>query len=109
MDVALNFLLWIIHFNYLNFFGEIFSLLTPNTIVSLAVWYFFIVWISIIIWVTKDITNRTNSLFLQIFSILIVLLWTPLSVVIYLLIRPSRTLFEKYYDYTYEEEYYDDV
>lgn len=60
--------------------------------------YFFIVWIAIIVWVTRDIINRTNNILFQIFSILTVLLGTPLGIVIYLLIRPSRTLFEKYYE-----------
>jgi hypothetical protein len=35
---------------------------------------------------------------LQFFSILIILIWTPFGVFIYLLIRPPKTLFEKYYD-----------
>ncbi len=109
MDVLLNILFWIVEFDYIWFFQTTFSALSPNTIVSILVWYFFLVWIALIIWVTKDITNRSSSLFVQIFSILLILLWTPFSIIIYLLIRPSKTLFEKYYDSTYEEEYYDDV
>ena len=66
--------------------------------IKLCVVYFFIVWISIIVWVIKDITNRTDSLILQFVSILTVLIGTPLWVFIYLLIRPTKTLFERYYE-----------
>lgn len=59
---------------------------------------FFYIWIATIIWVIKDIINRTNNILLQILSISTVLFLTPLWVVIYLLIRPSKTLLEKYYE-----------
>lgn len=86
------------NFDYLSFLSNTFSLLTFESFLKLIIIYFFIVWIAIIIWVTRDIINRTNNVLLQIFSILTVLLGTPLGIVIYLLIRPSRTLFEKYYE-----------
>jgi len=70
---------------------------TIEAVIKFAVIYFFVVWIAIIIWVIKDISNRTNNILLQIFSILIVVIFTPLGVFLYLLIRPSRTVFEKYY------------
>jgi len=60
--------------------------------------YFFIIWIAILVWVIKDINNRTSSILLQIISILIILILTPFGVFIYLLIRPGKTLFEKYYE-----------
>ncbi len=53
------------------------------------------------VWVAKDINNRTRSFVLQIFCILIVLFLTPLGIFIYLLIRPQKTLFEK----IFEEEF----
>ena len=74
------------------------SLVTFETFLKMLALYFFIFWIAIIIWVTKDIINRTNNILLQILSISTVLFLTPLWVVIYLLIRPSRTLLEKYYE-----------
>ncbi len=88
----------IITFDYVGFLSSVFSLLTFESFLKLVVIYFFIVWIAIIIWVTKDIINRTNNILYQIFSIFTVLLWTPLWIVVYLLIRPSKTLFEKYYE-----------
>ena len=72
--------------------------MTIETFIKLSVIYFFIIWISIIVWVIKDITNRTDSIFLQFLSILLVVLLTPLWVFLYLLIRPTKTLFERYYE-----------
>ena len=60
--------------------------------------YFFVIWISLIVWVIRDISIRTNNIFFQIFSVFIILFLTPLWIFIYLLIRPSRTLYDKYYD-----------
>ncbi len=72
--------------------------MTIETFINLCVVYFFIIWVSIIIWVTRDITNRTDSILLQFISILLVLILTPLWVFLYLLIRPTKTLFERYYE-----------
>jgi hypothetical protein len=59
--------------------------------------YLAVLWIAIIIWVSKDANNRTNSLLFQVFAILIVIVLTPLfGLLIYLIIRPSRTLTEQY-------------
>ncbi len=60
--------------------------------------YFFIIWISLIAWVIKDISNRTENIFLQLLSILTIVFLTPLWIFIYLIIRPGKTLFEKYYE-----------
>lgn len=94
----------ILWFDYLWFLWNILSLLTFEWVVKMILIYFFIVWIAIIIWVTKDIINRTNNIIYQIIAILTVLVGTPLGVVIYLLIRPSKTLFEKYYEESSIEE-----
>lgn len=98
MNQISDFLNKVIYFDYLTFIANTFSILTFESFLKLIIIYFFVLWIAIIVWVTRDIINRTNNILLQIFSILIVLLWTPLWIVIYLLIRPSRTLFEKYYE-----------
>lgn len=60
--------------------------------------YFFIIWIAIIVWVIKDISIRTNNIFFQILCVLIVFIGTPFSIFIYLLLRPGKTLYERYYD-----------
>lgn len=83
---------------FIEFWNWLSNIMTIKTFVMLIIAYFFIVWISIIVWVIRDITNRTDSLFLQFFSILLVILWTPLWIFLYLLIRPTKTLFERYYE-----------
>ena len=83
----------------LNYFWDF---VTFEMFLKFLLLYFLIVWIAMIAWVLKDITNRTNSIILQIFSVLIIICLTPFGIFIYLLIRPSRTLFEKFYDYIEE-------
>lgn len=70
---------------------------TLQTFVQFVIFYFVVIWISLIVWVGRDISNRTNSIFLQVISILIILFLTPLGIFAYFLIRPWKTLFEKYY------------
>ena len=72
--------------------------ITIELFVKIVILYFIIIWISIIFWVIRDITERSNSFFLQFFSILLVTIWTPIWIFIYLLLRPTKTLFEKYND-----------
>lgn len=69
-----------------------------KTFIAIVIIYFLIVWVAVIVWVIKDISNRTQSILLQIISIFIVIIFWPLWVLIYLLIRPHRTFFEKYYE-----------
>jgi len=82
---------WNIIFDYLI------NVVTLKNVIIFSVLYFFVIWISILVWVIKDITNRTDKVYVQILSILSVLIFTPFWVFLYLLIRPSKTLFEKYY------------
>jgi hypothetical protein len=55
-----------------------YDIVTIDLFIKLVIAYFFIIWISVIVWVLKDITNRTNSLFLQLLSLFIVVFLTPL-------------------------------
>jgi len=73
------------------------SIITLKSVVTFVLLYFFVIWVIILIWVTKDIKNRTENIFLQILSILTVLIFTPFGLFLYLLIRPTKTLFEQYY------------
>ena len=72
--------------------------ITFEMFIKFVIIYFFIIWISLIVWVIKDIWIRTNNVLLQIISILIILILTPLWLFIYLIIRPWKTLYEKCYD-----------
>jgi hypothetical protein len=63
--------------------------------------YFLVVWAAFIIWVIKDITNRSTSILVQAFSIIIILVLTPIfGLPIYLLLRPGTTIGERYYEET---------
>lgn len=82
--------------------SNILQWLHPDIIVRAIVIYFFIVWFCIVVWVVRDITNRTRSLFFQVMSILMVLFLTPLGIFLYLLLRPQKTLFEQ----VFEDEFF---
>jgi uncharacterized membrane protein (DUF485 family) len=66
--------------------------------IKFCVMYFFVVWVALIIWVTKDIAYRSNSRTLQVFCVLIMILFTPLWVLLYILIRPRKSVYDKYND-----------
>jgi len=72
------------------------EVITLKNVIIFAVLYFFVIWISILIWVIKDITNRTDKLYLHILSILSIVIFTPFGIILYLIIRPNKTLFEQY-------------
>jgi len=70
-----------------------FDLILKATLIYIA---FF--WLSLVVWVTKDVINRSNSIIFQSFSILLNTFLPIFGLIIYLLIRPSKTLLDKYYD-----------
>lgn len=72
--------------------------ITFEVFLKFIVIYFFIIWISLLIWIIKDISNRTDSILLQILAVFIILFLTPFWIFIYLIIRPSKTLLERYYE-----------
>lgn len=53
-------------------------------------------WFALAVWTFRDITRRTNSATVQIFSTLLGLLGFLPGVVVYLLMRPRETLAESY-------------
>lgn len=58
--------------------------------------YFFVVWIGLVLWVARDISHRSNSRLFQMLCVLIIIFLTPLWIFLYLLIRPRRSVYEKY-------------
>lgn len=74
------------------------DLITLEFMAKFFVAYFFVVWIALILWVARDISYRSSNAFLQAFSLLIVILLTPLGVFLYLLVRPRKTMIESYYE-----------
>lgn len=81
--------------------AEVLSWINPDLLFRSVIIYFFVVWFCLVIWVVRDITNRTHSIVFQVFSILLVLFLTPLGIFVYLLLRPQKTLFEQ----VFEEEF----
>lgn len=81
-----------------NLAKTFYEAITFDSFIKFVIIYFFIIWIALLLWVMKDISNRTDSILLQVLSIFIILFLTPFGIFIYLLIRPGQTLFEKYYD-----------
>ena len=73
------------------------EIVTLKNVIVFSILYFFVIWISLLVWVIKDITHRTDNILLQILWILTILVFTPFWIFLYLLIRPHKTLFEKYY------------
>lgn len=76
-------------------------LVTPEisrAIVIGLVTYLLLLWLALIIWVTKDIICRTNNIAFQIISIFLVVFLNIFGVIIYIAIRPSKTLIEKFFE-----------
>jgi hypothetical protein len=60
-------------------------------------------WLSLVIWTYRDIRRRTRDALARILAILVVALLFLPGIVIYLILRPPRTL-EQEYQHTLEEE-----
>lgn len=69
-----------------------------NLILKLILIYFAALWIALILWVTRDAINRSNNLLFQIFVIILNIFLPVFGLVIYLIIRPTKTLLERYYE-----------
>lgn len=78
----------------LNFMGSD----TFGVVKIAAIAYFGLLWLAIIIWVTKDSLQRSTSILFQAFSILLNILIPFLGVLLYLIIRPGKTRMEHYYE-----------
>jgi hypothetical protein len=60
-------------------------------------------WIGLIVWTYRDIRSRSRDSFLRILAVVLVLLLFIPGIVVYLLLRPPRTLDDEYQQ-TLEEE-----
>jgi hypothetical protein len=69
-----------------------------GTLKLVALGYFSLLWLAIIIWVTRDVLQRSSSIVLQAFSILLNIAVPFLGVLLYLIIRPGKTRMERYYE-----------
>ncbi|MFH0834691.1 MAG: zinc ribbon domain-containing protein [Patescibacteria group bacterium] len=60
--------------------------------------YLFVVLVAIVIWVARDVVARSKSLIFQVVSILLVIALNLPGLLIYLIIRPQKTLTEKFHE-----------
>ncbi len=83
---------------YLNLIVDFISSPSFNLVQTVALGYVGLLWLSIIIWVTRDSIERSDSLLFQVFSILLNIAFPVLGVLLYLIIRPSKTTSERYFE-----------
>ncbi len=60
--------------------------------------YVFVVWIAVVIWVARDSVSRSRSLVFQVLMILGTIALNVFGLLVYLIIRPQKTLVEKYHE-----------
>ena len=69
-----------------------------TSLIKFIIVYLLLMWVSIVVWVIKDVTNRSTNILMHVIGVASTLLFPIFGVCIYLLIRPQRTLFEQYYE-----------
>ncbi len=77
-----------------------------NLVLILTAWgasFVVALWLSLIFWTNRDIRKRTGDKIMQILAVVVVTLLFLPGVVVYLVLRPPRTL-EEEYQATLEEE-----
>jgi len=61
-------------------------------LVNVLAIYLLIIWLAVVAWVIKDITTRTRNLLIIIFTATLILIGNLPTLIIYLLIRPEKTI-----------------
>ena len=74
-----------------------------QVIVALSGAFLLAFWLSMVIWTFRDIRSRSRDIFAAVLAALMVLLFGPIGLMLYLLLRPRETLAEAY-DRALEEE-----
>jgi RNA polymerase subunit RPABC4/transcription elongation factor Spt4 len=72
-------------------------------LIGFAAAFFAALWLSLIFWVFRDIRSRTRDSFARILAVLVVAVLNIPGIVVYLILRPGKTL-EEEYQRTLEEE-----
>lgn len=73
---------------------SLWEFITLEFMIKFFISYFLLVWIILIAWVAKDISSRTENIFYRVFCTLLVIVFSPLWVLLYLLIRPRKSMQE---------------
>lgn len=60
--------------------------------------YFSILWVALVVWVARDVVGRTRNLVFQVLAIVLTILLNIFGLLIYLIVRPQKTLLESYYE-----------
>jgi RNA polymerase subunit RPABC4/transcription elongation factor Spt4 len=60
--------------------------------------YIFILWAALVIWTARDVVVRSKNLAFQVIIILLVIVFNIFGLLIYLIIRPQKTLLERYHE-----------
>lgn len=60
--------------------------------------YVFILWAALVVWVARDVVGRTKNIAFHVAALSLVIFLNVFGLVIYLIVRPQRTLLEKYYE-----------
>jgi hypothetical protein len=68
-----------------------------------AVAFLAALWLSLIFWAFRDIRTRTRDTFMRVLAVVVVALLFLPGILIYMILRPARTL-EEEYQHTLEEE-----
>jgi len=66
-------------------------------------------WVSLIVWTFRDARTRSRDIFFQLLSALAVLVFGPLGLLLYFILRPSETLAEAYERSLKEEALLQDI
>lgn len=77
-----------------------------NILLMLTAWggaFLAALWLSLVIWTYRDIRARTRDSFMRILAVVIVLLLFLPGIVVYLVLRPARTLEDDYQQMLEEE------
>lgn len=74
-----------------------------QVIVALTGAFLLAFWLSMVIWTFRDIRSRSRDIFAAVLAAVMVLLFGPVGLMLYLLLRPGETLAEAY-DRALEEE-----
>ena len=82
----------------INTILELISRPSFKTIQLVVLGYFGLMWLAVIIWVTRDAINRSESLLFQVTAILINIIFPLLGILLYLIIRPNKTTLDRYYE-----------
>ena len=86
-------------FNFdINAILEFISTPSFKSLQSAVIIYLGLMWLAVIIWVTRDAINRSNSLIFQVLAILLNIIFPILGILLYLIIRPGKTTLERYYE-----------